>query len=109
MLLEKARIEELIEESGERKDTNGNSLIGEDGKPLRWTRRSIRVRQDQRGGDYGVLSLTRNVEENQEVMQKLLVGAIVTIEVGLSYREYNGRYFNDVAAWRIDVVTEAPI
>lgn len=107
MILENARLEEVIIEQGDRKGADGNPLIGEDGQVQKWTRRKIRVRQSGRNGDAAVLDVMRAVEENQDVMERLIAGAIVTVEVGMGYREHNGRYYNELAAWHVDIVQDA--
>ena len=109
MILEKARVEEVIVESGDRKNADGTPMLNADGTPARWQRKSIRVRQDTRGGNSAVLSLMRSVEENAAVMRDLDAGAVVDVEVGMTCREYKGRYYNELQAWGVTVLQPATL
>jgi hypothetical protein len=47
-------------------------------------------------------------DDKVKELEKYQVGDKVKISFNLSSREYNGRWYTDVRAWRIEPVTVAP-
>lgn len=47
-------------------------------------------------------------EDKVRELEKYQVGDKVKVSFNLSAREYNGRWYNDVRAWRIEPVGKAP-
>jgi hypothetical protein len=41
--------------------------------------------------------------ENTKILETLNIGEIITVSFGLESREFNGKWYTDVRAWRIDV------
>ena len=48
-------------------------------------------------------------DEKVRELEKFQVGDNVKISFNLSSREYNGRWYNDIRAWKIEPATGAPI
>ena len=48
-------------------------------------------------------------DDKVRVLEKYQVGDKVKVSFNLSAREYNGRWYNDIRAWRIEPAVAAPV
>lgn len=48
-------------------------------------------------------------EDKVRELEKFQIGDKVKVSFNLSSREYNGRWYSDIRAWRIDPVAPAPV
>ena len=48
-------------------------------------------------------------EDKVRELEKFQVGDKVKVSFNLSAREYNGRWYNDIRAWRIEPAVAAPV
>ena len=47
--------------------------------------------------------------ENTKILETLNMGAVITVSFALESREFNGKWYTDVRAWRIDVPGMNPV
>ena len=48
-------------------------------------------------------------QKNVDVLDKFVEGQEVEVSFRLRGREYNGKYFNNIEAWRIEAIGEEPV
>ncbi|MDR1113409.1 MAG: DUF3127 domain-containing protein [Bacteroidales bacterium] len=47
--------------------------------------------------------------ENVKILDSLNIGSVVTVSFSLESREFNGKWYTDVRAWRIEVPGTSPV
>lgn len=49
------------------------------------------------------------VQDKVSLLDSLLVGQVVTVNFDIRGREYNGRYFNNLVGWKVQLMSAAEI
>jgi hypothetical protein len=56
-----------------------------------------------------ILALTTRSDNAFNIVSKLKAGQDVTVQFNIESREYNGKYYTNATAWKIEAVAAAPV
>tara|TARA_R110000850_G_C9996151_1_gene468185 strand:+ start:15415 stop:15777 length:363 start_codon:yes stop_codon:yes gene_type:complete len=60
-------------------------------------------------GDYPQLVKFQMLKERADVLESMAVGQMVSVNANVEGREYNGKYFVNLTAWKVVAETPAPV